>query len=201
MDTSAPADFHSRVRRQIRDDALDTAYRLVEEQGWGAVRMTAIATAVGVSRQTLYKEFRSKEQLGEALLLREAQRFIAGVAEEIQRHTDVVAAIEASLRFGISHGTANPLLRAVLSSPLKGGDDTLLPLMTTGSEPLLVLAGQVMKDYITSRAPDLDPKDVQVTADALVRLLVSHLLLPLDDQETIVRNLTHLAARGLRLSP
>ncbi|RAY10804.1 TetR/AcrR family transcriptional regulator [Actinomadura craniellae] len=200
MDTSAPADFHSRVRRQIRDDALDAAYRLVEEQGWGAVRMTAIATAVGVSRQTLYKEFRSKEQLGEALLLREAQWFIAGVTEEIQRHTDVVAAIEACLRFGIGRGTANPLLRAVLSSPLKD-DDTLLPLMTTGSEPLIVLAGQVMKDYITSRAPDLDPKDVQVTADALVRLLVSHLLLPLDDQETIVSNLTHLAARGLRLSP
>jgi AcrR family transcriptional regulator len=199
MSTPAPADFHARVRRQIREDALDVTYRLVEERGWGAVRMTAVATAVGVSRQTLYKEFGSKEQLGAALLLREAQRFVDGVAEEIRRHTDVVAAIEASLRFGLGHGTANPLLRAVLSGSLDGGDDTMLPLMTVDSEPLMVLAGQVMREYITSRAPELDIEDVRITADAVVRLLVSHLLLPLDDQETTVRRLTRLAARGLGL--
>ena len=191
--------FHSRVRHQLREDALDAAYLLVEDQGWGAVRMTAVATAVGVSRQTLYKEFGSKDRLGAALLIREARRFIDGVSEEIERHTDVLAAIEASLRFGIRHGTANPLLRAVLSGTIEGGDDTLLPLVTTDSEPLIVLARQVMREYITSRAPKLDAEDVEATADAIVRLLVSHLLLPLNDQETTVRRLTRLAARGLGL--
>jgi hypothetical protein len=75
----------------------------------------------------------------------------------------------------------------------------MLPLMTVDSEPLMVLAGQVMREYITSRAPELDIEDVRITADAVVRLLVSHLLLPLDDQETTVRRLTRLAARGLGL--
>ncbi|MFB4295124.1 TetR family transcriptional regulator [Actinomadura sp. NTSP31] len=199
MSTSVPVSFHARVRQQIRDDALDAAYRVVEERGWEALRMTALATAVGVSRQTLYKEFGSKEQLGEALVLREAQRFIDGVSKEIQQHSGVLAAIEASLRFVLHHTTTNPLLRAILSSTLEGADDTLLPLITTGSESLLVLARQVMREHITSRAPELAPEDVETTADALVRLLISHILLPLDDQETTVRRLTRLAARGLRL--
>ncbi|MFC5754283.1 TetR/AcrR family transcriptional regulator [Actinomadura rugatobispora] len=201
MNTSAPGagTFRSRVRRQLREDALDAAYRVVEERGWGAVRMTSVASSVGVSRQVLYKEFGSKDGLGEALLMREAQRFIDGVADEIRRHADVEAAIEASLRFGISQGAASPLLRAVLTSTLEGGDDTLLPLVTTSSERLVALSRQVLQEHITTRAPGLDAEDVESTADAVVRLLVSHLLLPLDDQETTVRRLTRLAARNLGL--
>jgi AcrR family transcriptional regulator len=161
--------------------------------------MTSVAAAVGVSRQVLYKEFGSRNGLGEALLMREAQRFIDGVAEEVRRHADVAAAIEASVRFGIGHAAASPLLRAVLSSTLEGGDGTLLPLVTTSSERLVALSRQVLREHITERDPGLDAEDIEATADAVVRLLISHLLLPLDDQETTVRRLTRLATRNLGL--
>lgn len=67
--------LQARVRRQLREDVLDAAYHVLAEEGWSAVRMTSLAAAVGVSRQTLYKEFASKEDIGRALVLREAERF------------------------------------------------------------------------------------------------------------------------------
>jgi AcrR family transcriptional regulator len=197
VNTPVPADFQSRVRHQLRRDALDAAYALMADQGWSAVTMTAIAAAVGVSRQTLYKEFSSKDQIGQALVIREAERFIDGVAEHVAAHTEVGPAIEAAVRYTLGQGATNPLLRTILSGDQ--GGSVLLPLVTTDSRPLFALAGQILGQHITARAPGLDPEDVTATADALVRLTVSHLLQPQDDTDTTVARLTRLAIRGLGL--
>lgn len=197
MNTHVPADFQTRVRHQLRSDALDAAFTLMTDQGWSAVTMTAVAAAVGVSRQTLYKEFSSKDQIGQALLIREAERFIDGVAAHVAAHDDVASAIEAAVRYTLDQGATNPLLRTILSGD-RGGT-TLLPLVTTDSQPLIALAGQVLSQHITARAPGLDDEDIAATADALVRLTVSHLLQPLDDTGTTVTRLTRLATRGLGL--
>ena len=60
VNTPVRADLQGRVRLQLSCDALDTASKLMTDQGWSAVTMTAIATAVRVSRQTLYRESPSK---------------------------------------------------------------------------------------------------------------------------------------------
>jgi AcrR family transcriptional regulator len=198
VNSAAPADFHTRVRHQLRQDAMNAAYRIMIEQDWAAVRMTAIAAAVGVSRQTLYKEFRSKQEIGEALVIREAEQFIGGVTRHLQPHDEVSAAIEAVIRFTFEHGAANPLLLAILAGT-RGGGDTLLPLVTTDAQPLIAMAGQVLGEHITRRAPWLEVEDAVATADALARLTVSHLLQPLDDPEITIRRLTRLARRNLGL--
>ena len=46
---------------------------------WPAVRMVDVAAAAGVSRQTLYNEFGSKEGLARALVRRETDRYLDGV--------------------------------------------------------------------------------------------------------------------------
>jgi AcrR family transcriptional regulator len=200
VDTPAPADFQARVRYQVRQDAMDAAYRIMLEQGWPAVRMTAIAAAVGISRQTLYKEFGSKQEVGEALLIREAERFITGIASDLDRYDDVPGAIEAAIRYTFQHAAANPLLTAILSGAHEGGD-SLLPLVTIDAEPLITLAARVLAEHITHRDRNLDTEDVAATADALARLTVSHLLRPVGDRETTVRRLSRLACRNLGLEP
>ena len=177
---------------------MNAAYTIMIEQGWAAVRMTAVAAAVGVSRQTLYKEFGSKQEIGEALVIREAEQFIAGVTLHLQRHEELSGAIEAAIRFTFEHGAANPLLLAILAGSHEDGD-SLLPLVTTDAQPLIAMAGQVLSEYIARRAPGLETEDVVATADALARLTVSHLLQPLDDPELTVRRLTRLAHRNLGL--
>ncbi|MFI0982961.1 TetR/AcrR family transcriptional regulator [Streptomyces sp. NPDC021093] len=62
-----------------REALLDAACAALAARPWSAVRMVDVAAAAGVSRQTLYNEFGSKDGLARALVRREADRFLAGV--------------------------------------------------------------------------------------------------------------------------
>ncbi|MFJ4874720.1 TetR/AcrR family transcriptional regulator [Streptomyces sp. NPDC088745] len=62
-----------------REALLDAACTSLAARSWTAVRMVDVAAAAGVSRQTLYNEFGSKEGLARALVRREADGFLAGV--------------------------------------------------------------------------------------------------------------------------
>ena len=77
--------FRDRVRRQLRDQVLDAAYDVTVTGGWSCARMTALADRVGVSRPTLYQEFGSRNEVGRALVLREAARLVEGMTEQAPR--------------------------------------------------------------------------------------------------------------------
>ncbi|MGI8329587.1 TetR family transcriptional regulator [Actinomadura scrupuli] len=197
MDVSAG--FQVRVRRQMREDAMDAAYRVLVESGWSAVRMTGIAAAVGVSRQSLYKEFATKEEIGGALILREATRFSEGVNAQIRMADNASAVIEAAIRFGFEHGSANRVLIAILADPGHSGGGGLLPFITTDAGTLIDIAAGLLVEPILQREPGLDPEDVAATCDALTRLMLSHLLQPLGDTETAIHRLIRMAHRNLGL--
>ena len=46
------------------------------EHGWAAVTMAKVAGIAGVSRQTVYNEYGAKAALGQAMVLRELDRFL-----------------------------------------------------------------------------------------------------------------------------
>lgn len=186
-------------RRQLREQALRAAHALVVDRGWAQVRMGEVAAQTGVSRPTLYKEFGDKQGLGEALILRETERFLTGIAEVLEQHpTDIAAGIQAAVEYVLAEADASPLLRGILTSARAGNDD-LLPLLTTRSAPVLTAATQTLVDWFGAHFPELDPDDLADSADALARLAVSHLVLPAEDRTRTARRLTRVALRCLRL--
>jgi AcrR family transcriptional regulator len=193
--------FRDRVRRQLRDDVLDTAHDMTVTAGWNSVRMTALAGRVGVSRQTLYKEFGSREDVGRALVLREAGRLIDGVTEQIKRRPDdVPGAIHAALSFALERSAASPLIRAVLSSVSSSGqgDESLRPVITAQSRSLIATATALLSEYLRAQTRGLSEEDADTVASALVRLTASHLMFPLDPPERTAERLTRIAVRALR---
>jgi hypothetical protein len=101
----------------------------------------------------------------------------------------------AAVEFTLHEAADNPLLKAVLASAR--GTDDLLPFLTTRSEPVLVAARAKMIAGILEREPGHDPADVALVAESLVRLTVSHLVLPTAPVETTARQLALLASRAL----
>ena len=182
-------------RRQVREHALEQAHALAVEHGWDRVRMGAVATATGVSRPTLYKEFGDKQGLGEALVLRETERFLVGVAAALRAHEDLGAAVEAAVAYTLAEAAASPLLHAVLTAT-RGDDAGLLTLLTTRSAPLLHAASAVVVDVLGPRLPGREA-ELAETADVLVRLVVSHLVQPADDPAGTAAHLARVAVRVL----
>ncbi|WP_183097312.1 TetR family transcriptional regulator [Nocardioides pelophilus] len=188
-------------RRHVRGLILESAYELAVAKGWDKVRMSEIAERAGASRALLYKVFGDKASLGDALLLREADRFLAGIHLELERHrSDAAAGISAAVQFTLTEAERSPLLKAVLISHRDATDQPLgvLPLLTT-SFTLLERSTEVLVGWFMESFPELDRTDVDDAADALVRLTVSHLALPNADMNTTGRQITEVALRYLGL--
>ncbi|MGY1497700.1 TetR/AcrR family transcriptional regulator [Streptomyces sp. QTS52] len=102
-----------------RDSLLDAAYTALARRPWSTVRMVDVAATAGVSRQTLYNEFGSKEGLARALVRREADAYLAGVERALTGPADPGAGARERLT-GAAEWTAsaardNILVRALLT--------------------------------------------------------------------------------------
>ena len=106
--------------------------------------------------------------------------------------------IQTTLHQVLAEADASPLLCAILTSA-RDADNELLPMLTTRSAPVLDAATRTLISWFTEHFPQLDPQDLADGVDALVRLAVSHLVLPADDQTTTARSLARIALRTLRL--
>ena len=167
--------------RTTREALLDAAYDVVVAGNWETARMLDVAATAGVSRQTLYNEFGSKDALAEALAMREAQRFIEGNETVPRRHpsdrpVDAVAAVDRvdDPRGGRTTRCSRPSLTDDASEPAavpdhpRRADHRWRPAPTwsgTGTEHW-----PRPRRTPTSRSP---PKHV-------ARLTVSYLVLPSD---------------------
>ncbi|GCB46057.1 TetR/AcrR family transcriptional regulator [Streptomyces sp. NL15-2K] len=98
-----------------RESLLDAAYTALARRPWSAVRMVDVAAAAGVSRQTLYNEFGSKEGLARALVRREADGYLTGVERALTAHGDVRERLTATAEWTASTARENALVRAMLT--------------------------------------------------------------------------------------
>ncbi len=194
--------MRERYRDHVRAAVLETAHDMIVERGWDRVRMGEIADTVGVSRALLYKEFKDKPGLGEAVVLREAVRFVDGIEGVLECfRSDVSRGLAAAVDYTLEEAERSPLLRAVL---IANGDPTsqsatgMLPLLTTSARSL-DLATRSLARWVTSNFPDLDVQEVFDAADALVRLTVSHLALPTGSRSDTSHKITEVGRRYLGL--
>ncbi|MFE6284639.1 TetR/AcrR family transcriptional regulator [Streptomyces sp. NPDC057877] len=98
-----------------RESLLDAAYTALARRPWSAVRMVDVAAAAGVSRQTLYNEFGSKEGLARALVRREADGYLAGVERALGAHSDARERLTATAEWTTAVARDNALVRAMLT--------------------------------------------------------------------------------------
>jgi AcrR family transcriptional regulator len=174
-----------------RDALLDAAYDAVVTGGWPRARMADVAQAAGVSRQTLYNEFGSKDALAQALTLREADRFLDAVDAALTGHEGSPAeAVGVSVAAALRLAADNPLVKAVLTDDTDAGG--LLPFLTTRAEPLLAAARARFMARMHEDWPDLDEAEAELAAETVVRLTVSYLVMPAEASDLVAARVAHI---------
>jgi AcrR family transcriptional regulator len=98
-----------------RECLLDAAYTALARRPWSAVRMVDVAAAAGVSRQTLYNEFGSKDGLARALVRREADGYLAGVDRALATAPGAREKLTATAEWTTTLARDNALVRAMLT--------------------------------------------------------------------------------------
>lgn len=181
----------------VYDRLLDEAAAFLIEHGWGAVTMAKLADRAGVSRQTVYNSVGGKQDLAEALVMRELATFLALVDQELGQGDDLVEAIRRTAEQVFRAAGDNPLLRYTLSATHGKDADELLPLLTTQSEPLLVAATEAVTAHVPRFQPELSELETRIGVETVVRLVLSHVMQPTSSPEAAAADLAWIASRVL----
>jgi AcrR family transcriptional regulator len=98
-----------------RESLLNAAETALTRMPWSRVRMVEVAARAGVSRQTLYNEFGSKEGLARALVRRQTDAYLAGVDRALAVPADPRERLAALADWTVTAASSNALVRAVLT--------------------------------------------------------------------------------------
>ncbi|MGH2853976.1 MAG: TetR family transcriptional regulator [Solirubrobacteraceae bacterium] len=176
------------ARELLRDTLFDAARGELEHRAWSEVTMANVAAAAGVSRQTLYKEFGSREEFAQAFVLREANGFIGAVEGALDAHLeDPKAALTAAFGLFLSAAAEDPLIRAAIRGP-----GEMLPFLTTHGRTLVEGAAERLRMAIAERWPQAAAHDTALLAECLVRLAISYATLPIDTAGMTASSITEL---------
>jgi AcrR family transcriptional regulator len=164
------------ARELLRNTLLDAACDQLQGRPWTDVTMADIALAAGVSRQTLYKEFRSRQQFAQALAMREADRFLLSVEHAVTAHLDDPAsALAAAFDVFLTAAAENPLVRTIVYGD---GAEELLAMFTTHGQPLVQRTTEHLTAVVLDSWPPIPQEDAQLLSECLVRLAISYAALP-----------------------
>src|SRR5947208_15958048 len=87
---------------------LDALFEAIQDYGLTRVTVEDVAQRAGLSRQTVYRYFPSRDHLVVALVSREEEKFLDGVRAAFPEHEDLETAVTASVRFGPRYAKAPP---------------------------------------------------------------------------------------------
>ena len=173
---TTPTPYPVAARELLRSTIFDAVREQLRTRPWSEVTMADVATAAGVSRQTLYKEFGSRFDLAQAYVLREADRFLGAVEEAVTAHLDDPAtALSAAFDVFLAAAAEDPLVRAIVAGD---GGDELLRLVTTDAEPVLERATDRLARFLRQGWPRVGEDDARLLSNAVVRLAISYVALP-----------------------
>ncbi len=149
---------------------------LLRERDWSAVTMSDVARSAGISRQTLYKEFSSRQGLAQGYALRLVDEFADAVADSVYAHVgDARAALVDGFASYFAASAVDPLVRSLLDGEAK---PDLLRLITTDAEPILERGAGRLADTFANSWISAPARDAGMLARVVVRVALGFISMP-----------------------
>jgi AcrR family transcriptional regulator len=177
-------------RALLRDSVLDAMRDLLGTRDWSAITLSDVARAAGISRQTIYNEFGSRQGLAQGYGLRLADRLVDAVNAALEAHVgNVYEAFLQGFRDLFTELSADPLVISLLTGVAK---PDLLQLITTDSAPIINRASERLTTALTQSWVATSDEDAGVLARAIVRLALSYVSMPPEADHDVAADLARL---------
>lgn len=160
----------------LRDSILDGMRDMLLARDWSSITLSDVAKAAGISRQTIYNEFGSRQGLAEGYALRLADRLVDAVDDAIKGNVgNVYAAFLEGFRAFFAESASDPLVISLLSGSAK---PDLLQIITTDSAPIITRCSARLTSTFMQGWVRCSEEDAGVLARAIVRLAMSYVSMP-----------------------
>jgi len=153
---------------------------LTQAEDFGLRRFTVddVARRVGLSRVTIYRYFPKKDQLIDAILLRELRKFLDDVDAAVQP----LGTLEERLVEGFVFALTTLRKHRLLNRILRTEPELLLPNLTVRGGPVLEAARGFISRFAHSEADEgglvLDREEIDGVSELLARMVLSFVLTP-----------------------
>jgi AcrR family transcriptional regulator len=185
--TGAAVPYPDAARGLLRSTIVGAVDGLVRSRGWSATTMADVAAAAGVSRQTVYNEFGSRQALVEAYVVDEIEGLVDEVESQVRAGAhDPRQALRAAFSLFLQLASDEPVVRIIVADN-EGGE--LIRLLTALGRS--VAAGRVSA-LISEVWPQVSVADAEVLAESLVRLAISHAIMPTASPDRIADDIVRL---------
>ncbi|HEX7322896.1 MAG TPA: TetR/AcrR family transcriptional regulator [Mycobacterium sp.] len=163
-------------RALLRDSVLDAMRELLGTRDWSAITLADVAAATGVSRQTIYNEFGSRQGLARGYAMRLADRLVDAVDDAMGNNVgDIHAAFLEGFRSFFADSAADPLVISLLTGAAK---PDLLQIITIDSGPIISHCSQRLTSSFVHSWVKISDSDAGILARAVVRLAMSYVSMP-----------------------
>lgn len=177
-------------RALLRDSVLDAMRDLLLTRDWSAITLADVAQAAGISRQTIYNEFGSRQGLAQGYALRLADRLVDAVGGAIAAHVgDFYKAFLQGFRSFFAESAADPLVESLLTGVAKSD---LLQIITVDSAPIIARSSARLTVVFTESWVRADDDEAGVLARAIVRLAMSYVSMPPEADHDVAADLARL---------
>ena len=182
----------------IEERILDATLEVAAFHGISRLSVGDVAKQAGLSRQTLYKHFASRDELVNRTVMREASRIVEQVIAAAARYDSPVASLEYAIVETLHLVRGHPLLdRLVATEP-----EALLPLLIGGQWGVLGAIRAISQQILEERVPGASGTEIGLAADVLSRTLISYTVrMPDQPPEEIARFLSTAIVAGLTAAP
>lgn len=157
----------------VGESVVDAALEEFLAYGLRRTNVDAVARRAGVSRATLYRRFKDKDALVQAVLVRECRRFFGSIAAAVATVSAVDERLVEGFVVGVRYARADRLLNRLLASD----PEALLPYLTTNGALVVAAA----RDFLVRQGGSASPahgRTAAGVAELFVRLAISFTLMP-----------------------
>ena len=177
-------------KQLLRGGLLDAMREHLRHSDWSSVTMTDIAEAAGVSRQTVYNEFGSRQGLATAYALRLTDEFCGAVDAAVEKNVGRVRdALREAYRTFFGLAAADPLVQSLLSGQAK---PDLLRLITTDAAPLILHATERLATTLHRSWIGAPHDEARRVASSIGRMALSYIAMPPEDDSDVADHLARL---------
>ncbi|MEZ0054173.1 AcrR family transcriptional regulator [Mycobacterium sp. MAA66] len=174
----------------LRHSILDGMRELLVAKDWSSITLSDVARSAGISRQTIYNEFGSRQGLAEGYAMRLADRLVDAVVAAINANIgDIHAAFLQGFRMFFTESASDPLVISLLTGVAK---PDLLQIITTDSAPIITHCSQRLTQAFLDSWVETTEEDAGVLARAIVRLAMSYVSMPPEADHDVALDLARL---------
>ena len=153
---------------------LDAALAEAAAAGLQRITVEDVVRRAGVARMTAYRRYPRRDDLVQALLRRETQRFLGAVADAIDSVDDPQEGVAEAFIAAVSFARKHPILRRAAQND---------PAPIADSVELLKMGSAFIANYIHGHAAGRPSQQVRWVADVFARLFFTYISMPPSDPD------------------